>query len=299
MEQLPNFLQKLYPFRSHYLRLRDGKKMHYIDEGAGETVLFLHGHPNWSFFFRNLILLMRNDFKCIAPDNIGYGLSDKPWRYNYNIQQHIDNGISFAENMHFKKFHIVAQDFGAIIALAMAERWPERISSLSFLNSYSFMLPRIPMLLTFFKLPLVVSIFSRMCNFFLRASIHFGTIGVLPDNVRHGYLWPFKKILSRGCIADGIVDIPWLPNHPSLPLLEQIEEKAFILNNKKIKFFWADNDFLYNFDVLQRWAKVLPNAKYKIYQMAGHYLLDESQEAINDIRTFVYSARNIEHELFK
>ena len=114
-----------------------------------------------------------------------------------------------------------------------------------------------------------------------------------------GYLWPFKKISSRGCIGDGIVDIPWLPNHPSLPLLEQIEEKAFILSNKKIKFFWADNDFLYNFDVLQRWAKVLPNAKYKIYQMAGHYLLDESQEAINDIRTFVYSARNIEHELFK
>ena len=298
-EDLPDYLKKLYPFRRDYVKLHDGSNMHYIDDGSGESVLFLHGHPTWSFFFRKLILLMRSDFRCVAPDNIGYGLSDKPWKYNYDIQQHIANGIEFAEKMKFKRFHIIAQDFGVIIALAMAERWPERIGSMAFLNSYAFVLPRLPVSMMIFKMPVIGPIISVMFNLFVRVNLHFGTLGVMDDAVVQGYLFPFKKLSSRASIPSGISDIPWLVNHPSLPIIDQIAEKAFILNNKKIKFFWADDDFIYSGDTLQKWANVLPNAQYKVYQTAGHYLLDESDEAVSDIRTFVYCARNIQKELFK
>jgi haloalkane dehalogenase len=242
---------------------------------------------------------MRSDFRCVAPDNIGYGLSDKPWKYNYDIQQHITNGIEFAEKMKFKRFHIIAQDFGVIIALAMAERWPERIGSMAFLNSYAFVLPRLPVSMMIFKMPVIGPIISVMFNLFVRVNLHFGTLGVMDDAVVQGYLFPFKKLSSRASIPSGISDIPWLVNHPSLPIIDQIAEKAFILNNKKIKFFWADDDFVYSGDTLQKWSNVLPNAQYKVYQTAGHYLLDESDEAISDIRTFVYCARNIQKELFK
>ncbi|MDR1232865.1 MAG: alpha/beta fold hydrolase [Puniceicoccales bacterium] len=296
---LPPFLRKIYPFQRHYVKLRNGPTMHYIEEGSGETVLFLHGHPTWSFFFRNLILSLRPDFRCIAIDHIGYGLSDKPKSYRYNIKTHIEDAICFAEVKRFKKFHIVAQDFGAVVALAMAERWPERISSMSFLNSAAFALPRLPTVILLFKFPLFTFLCARLFNLFTRVCLHLGTFSMLDGDVVNGFLWPYRKFSNRMAIAAGIDDIPWLSDHPSLEILNTIGKKAFILCNKKIKFFWADDDFHYNFNVLKAWGKVLPNASYKRYQMVGHFLLEDSTEAIKDIRTFIYSARNIEKHLFK
>jgi haloalkane dehalogenase len=298
-EQLPESLKAIYPFESHYVKLENGENMHYISEGSGETVLLLHGLPTWSFFFKNLILLLRNDFKCIAIDHIGYGLSDKPRKYDYSIKTHIDNAVRFAEIMRFRKFHIVSHDFGTAIALAMTERWPERVSSVSLLNSAVFVLPRLPAIIMLFKFFPFTLLFSRIFNLFTRVCLHLSLFSIIQSEISNGYLWPYRKFSNRVAIAAGIDDIPWLQDHPSLDILTPICDKAFILENKKIKFFWAEDDFRYNFDVLKAWAKVLPNAKYKRYQMAGHYLLEDSPEAVNDIRTFIYSARNVEKDIFK
>jgi haloalkane dehalogenase len=297
--QLPEFLKDIYPFQSRRVRLRDGKVMHYVDEGSGETVLLLHGHPTWSFFFRNLILRLRRDFRCLAIDHIGYGLSDKPKNYKYEIKTHIDNAIQFAELMRFKKFHIVAHDFGVAVALALAERWPERISSMCLLNSAVFVLNRMPGIILFFKFPLFTFFLSRMTNLFTWVCMHLGIASVLPSEVFAGYRWPYGSFANRVAIQAGIDDIPWLADHRSLDTLEPICEKAFILCNKKIKFFWADDDFRYNFNVLRAWGNVLPNALYKRYPGAGHYLLEDSSEAISDIRTFIHSAQNIEKSIFR
>src|ERR1700692_2205617 len=71
----------LYPFDPHYLRLDPQRhiSMHYLDEGPRDAraVVMLHGNPTWSFYYRNLILALRGDFRCIVPDHIGCGLSDK------------------------------------------------------------------------------------------------------------------------------------------------------------------------------------------------------------------------------
>jgi haloalkane dehalogenase len=299
MIKIPQFLRSVYPFEQHYIKLKSGPTMHYIDEGSGEMVVLLHGHPTWSFFFRNLVLLLRRDFRCLAIDHIGYGLSDKPQHYHYNIKTHIDNAINFAEQMKFRKFHIVAHDFGVAVALALAERWPERISSMSFLNSAVFLLQKLPSIILFFKFPLFTFFLSRFLNVFTHACLHLGVASVLPSEISQGYLYPYGSFSNRVAISAGVDDIPWLQDHPSMETLTPICDKAFILSNKKIKFFWADDDFRYSFDVLRAWAKVLPQARYKRYPGAGHYLLEDSPEAINDIRTFVHSAQNIQKSLFK
>jgi hypothetical protein len=167
------------------------------------------------------------------------------------------------------------------------------------LNSATFVLPKLPAIILLFKFPLLTLLFARVSNVFTRACLHLGSFSIVQDNTSDGYLWPYRKFSDRAAISADIDDIPWLQDHPSLDVLRPICDKAFILGNKKIKFFWAEDDFRYSFDVLKAWAKVLPNAKYKRYQMTGHYLLDDSQEAINDIRTFLYSARNVEKDLFK
>ena len=67
----------LYPFASHFLA-RPAGNLHFLDEGAGDPVVMLHGNPTWSFYYRNLVLALRDSYRCIVPDHIGCGLSDKP-----------------------------------------------------------------------------------------------------------------------------------------------------------------------------------------------------------------------------
>ena len=79
-----------YPFASNYLDL-DGARYHYLDEGAGETLLFVHGNPTWSFAWRNLIKDLSADYRCVAVDHVGCGFSDKPQDYPYTLDQHVTN----------------------------------------------------------------------------------------------------------------------------------------------------------------------------------------------------------------
>ena len=65
--------------------------MHYIDQGAGEPVLMVHGNPTWSFYYRHLIQAISETHRAVAVDHVGCGLSDKPQSYAYTLAQHTDN----------------------------------------------------------------------------------------------------------------------------------------------------------------------------------------------------------------
>src|SRR4030095_13572304 len=84
-----------YPFASHYVSVgtprNAGARLHYLDEGSGQPVLLVHGNPTWSFHWRRLITALRDRYRCIAPDHIGCGLSDKPRDYDYRLARRIDD----------------------------------------------------------------------------------------------------------------------------------------------------------------------------------------------------------------
>ena len=79
-----------YDFTHHYADL-GGLRMHYLDEGRGETVVMLHGNPNWSYYYRNLVVALRDRYRCLVPDHIGCGMSDKPGddRYEYSLARRV------------------------------------------------------------------------------------------------------------------------------------------------------------------------------------------------------------------
>ena len=79
-----------YPFKSNYFNLPLGK-MHYVDQGEGIPIVFVHGKPGWSFEFRKSIKELSKTNRCIANDHIGFGLSDKPYEWNYLPQNHAKN----------------------------------------------------------------------------------------------------------------------------------------------------------------------------------------------------------------
>ena len=74
----PNWVSsEMYPFESRFFTTPLGHSMHYIDEGGGEPIVFVHGNPSWSFEFRDLVKGLRSELRCIAPDHVGFGLSSR------------------------------------------------------------------------------------------------------------------------------------------------------------------------------------------------------------------------------
>ena len=115
----------LYPFQSQYLAL-GSLRYHYLDEGTGQPLLFVHGNPTWSFYWRNLILGLRDQNHCVAVDHIGCGLSDKPQDYPYTLAQHIENLVTLVERLDLKGVTLLAHDWGGAIGLGTVLKLPER-----------------------------------------------------------------------------------------------------------------------------------------------------------------------------
>jgi haloalkane dehalogenase len=131
-----NWLDKSeYPFTPNHFSV-NGQKLHYIDEGSGETLLFVHGTPSWSFDFRNVMKRLKSDYRCIAIDHIGFGLSDKPKHYDYSTINHSHTLEKFIIEKNLSNITLVVHDFGGPIGLNVAINHPEKIKRIVILNSW-------------------------------------------------------------------------------------------------------------------------------------------------------------------
>ena len=105
----------------------------------------VHGNPSWSFYYRNLVLALRDRYRCIVPDHIGCGLSDKPGddRYDYTLSRRVDDLERLLEHLGItENITLVVHDWGGMIGMAYAVRHPERIKRLVILNTGAFHLPK-------------------------------------------------------------------------------------------------------------------------------------------------------------
>ena len=87
----------------------------------------LHGNPTWSFFYRNLVLQLRDRYRLIVPDHLGCGLSDKPQDYPYRLADHIDNLEQLIDHLGIERHALMVHDWGGAIGYGYAERHPERL----------------------------------------------------------------------------------------------------------------------------------------------------------------------------
>ena len=133
----------LYPFTGRFHN-HGGLRQHYLDEGQGDPVVMVHGNPSWSFYYRNLVLALRGHYRVIVPDHIGCGLSDKPddGRYRYTLKQRVDDLDALLDSLGIReRITLVLHDWGGMIGMAYACRYPERIRRLVILNTGAFPLP--------------------------------------------------------------------------------------------------------------------------------------------------------------
>jgi haloalkane dehalogenase len=128
-----------FPFAAHYHRWQD-LRMHYLDEGPedGPVMLLLHGMPTWSYLYRDMIPpLVAAGYRCVAPDHIGFGKSDKPTDVHwYTIARHTEILTSLISSLDLHNITLVCQDWGGPIGLAQAAIMPERFSRLTIMNTW-------------------------------------------------------------------------------------------------------------------------------------------------------------------
>jgi haloalkane dehalogenase len=126
---------RAYPFATRAVEI-EGTRVHYVDEGEGPTVLFVHGLPTWSFVWRHLIAGLRDRHRCVAPDLPGFGLSDKPPGDAYRPQDQARRLGAMVDALRLKDFALVVHDFGGPIGLAMALERPDAVRRLVLFNTW-------------------------------------------------------------------------------------------------------------------------------------------------------------------
>jgi haloalkane dehalogenase len=125
----------LYPFQSRWFESSRGR-MHYIDEGSGTPILFCHGNPTWSFLYRNIVRALRDRFRCVAVDYLGFGLSERPEGYGYTIEEHARVVGELVDHLELEGFVLMGQDWGGPIGTAVAVERSDRVVGLVLGNTW-------------------------------------------------------------------------------------------------------------------------------------------------------------------
>jgi cis-3-alkyl-4-acyloxetan-2-one decarboxylase len=281
MNVMPDDWKSLYPFVSHELRL-DALRYHYLDEGAGPPLLMVHGNPTWSFYWRNLATTFRDRYRVVVPDHIGCGLSDKPQRYNYRLDQHIENLVRLIEHLDLRDITLLVHDWGGAIGLGAALRVPQSVSRLVLFNTGAFPPPFIPLRIRVCRTPVLGALAVRGLNLFARAAL---TMAVcdrrrMTPAVRAGLLAPYDTWEHRVAIQRFVADIPMTRRHPTWQTLEAIEHGLPTLAGKPTMMIWGMRDWCFTPACLERLLESFRNARVHRLEDAGHYVIEDAHERI-------------------
>jgi pimeloyl-ACP methyl ester carboxylesterase len=142
LPDLPDALRSLWPYRPQFARV-NGWRMHYVDEGAGDPLVLLHGNPTWGFLYRDFIKpLTQAGRRVIIPDMIGFGLSEKPTREDaHSLDGHIANLAALLRQLDLERITLVCHDWGGPTGLGFALSNRERMHALALMSTWAWPLP--------------------------------------------------------------------------------------------------------------------------------------------------------------
>ncbi len=286
--QLPAWLKELYPFEPKRFDTGSGM-MSYLDEGTGDdAVLMVHGNPTWSFFYRNVVLALRGRIRCIVPDHLGCGLSDKPQYYDYTLGNHVENLGRLLDSLNLRKIHLIVHDWGGPIGLGTCLPRCDKLGKVVILNTAAFADTVIPWRIRFCRMPLIGELVVRGFNGFAGPATWMAVSKPLPDAVKRGFVFPYDSWASRIATHRFVLDIPEGRGAPNDVALAKIESALPLLRERPVRIIWGGRDFCFNRHYFDRWRGLLPNARADYLAEAGHYLLEDApQETIAAITSHI------------
>jgi cis-3-alkyl-4-acyloxetan-2-one decarboxylase len=289
-----------YPFTPQRLEVRAGIGMSYLDEYTGpgdrrdaEVVVMLHGNPSWSYYWRHLVLGLRGRYRCIVPDHVGMGLSDRPAdaadaspRYDYTLQSRVDDleallrhaGVDDATPV-----TLAVHDWGGMIGMGWALSHATQVKRLVILNTGAFPLPaskRMPWRLSLGRDSRLGGWLIRRYNLFARGAAWMGTRRRLPPGVRRAYSGVYDGWERAIATLRFMQDIPLAPGDPAWPLVAEAGTRLHEFADRPAFIGWGLRDFVFDCHFLERFRAELPQAEVHAFADAGHYVLEDRHESL-------------------
>lgn len=270
-----------YPFQHHFLKINN-HNIHYIDEGKSETILFVHGTPSWSFDFRNVIKVLQKNYRCVAIDHLGFGLSDKPEKYEYTTLNHAKNLTAIIEQLQLKNITLVLHDFGGPIGFHYAIENTQNINKIVVLNSWLWSSKDNPDYIQFSKIlksPLLPFLY-RYLNFSPRFLLpqSFGK-NKLKKELLPQYTQPFANSSQRNGALDFakslLNDQDWF---------EDLWNKRSTIQHLPVLFVWGMQDKFVKPAYLEKFVSGFTNTLVHTLPHCGHFPQEEHPE---EVATFI------------
>ncbi len=276
--------QTEYPYESHWLR-RDDLRLHYLDEGQGaEPLLMVHGNPTWSFYWRSLVNAFSPAYRCVVPDHMGCGLSDKPLDYDYCLQTHIDNLVALIDHLDLQQVTLLGHDWGGAIGLGAALARPDRVARIVLFNTGAFPPPFIPFRIRICRTPLLGRFALQGLNLFSLAAIRMA----VEDRDRFtphacaGLLAPYDSWHHRIAVYRFVKDIPATPRHKTWATLDEMEKRLPTLATRPVLMIWGMRDWCFTPECLERLHRSFPKAEVERFDDVGHWVVEEASDRIVD-----------------
>ena len=276
-----------YPFQSRFLEVRPGVFMHYVDQGVGDVLLFVHGTPTWSFEWREAIRNLSRTHRCIAVDHLGFGLSSRPADFEYDPESHSRVLREFVGKLGLENITLVVHDFGGPIALPLALDTPGLVRKLAVLNSSMWSLNDDSGMKRAARVAggRVGRLLYRYANFSLRVIMPsaYADRRKLSPAIHAQYLAPFPDADSRGRVlwplARAILG--------SSEYYDSLWRRRERLASLPALIIWGMKDPAFKPYMLERWKTIAPSARV-VELPVGHWPQEESPSDVTQaLREFV------------
>ena len=284
-----------YPFTPRRFEVWPGIAMSYLDEGPrdGEVVVMLHGNPSWSYYWRHLVSGLSDRYRCIVPDHVGMGLSDKPDdastaspRYDYTLQSRIDDLETLLRHVGIDDatpVTLVVHDWGGMIGFGWALSHAAQVRRLVVTNTAAFPLPAakpMPWQLSLGRDSRFGAFIIRAFNAFSSGASFVGVERRMPRAVRRAYVAPYDSWANRIATLRFMQDIPLAAGDRAWDLVEQAGRRLPGFADRPAFLGWGLRDFVFDRHFLEGFTRALPHATVHAFDDAGHYVLEDKHEVL-------------------
>jgi cis-3-alkyl-4-acyloxetan-2-one decarboxylase len=277
-----------YPFTGQHFEVRPGIRLHYLDEGPRDApvVLMLHGNPSWSYYWRRLVLALRGRYRCIVPDHVGMGYSDKPddAAYVYTLQSRVDDLNTLLQRLGIERdITLAVHDWGGMIGFGWALNHADAITRLIITNTASFPLPAakaMPWQLNLGRNTWLGALLIRGFNAFAAGAARDGVVTPMPADIRRAYCAPYDSWANRIATLRFVQDIPLSPADRAWSLVEAAGRKLPEFADRPALLGWGLQDFVFDQHFLDGFTQALPKAEVHAYADAGHYVLEDKHAVL-------------------
>jgi haloalkane dehalogenase len=275
---------QLFPVEHRFVDVA-GARIHYVDEGTGSTLLLLHGNPSWSFLYRKIIAGLKSEFRCVALDFPGYGLSDPPTGYRFTPSEHSAVLERFVDHLGLAQLTLMVQDWGGPIGFGFAERRPELVRRVVIGNTFAWPnddVWRVRMFSWLMGGPIGRSL-TWWFNLVPKVFFTRGLARRPPPEVLEMYFAPWRDRARR---TAAVVAPRQLIK--AAPYLREVERNLARIADRPALIVWGLRDFAFRDTERERFERVFADHRTVLFDDASHFLQEDAGERIAaEIRTFL------------